>query len=42
VVQISITNFVIILLMVVVFVLALLLPFPRRPDEKDRGDGRDV
>lgn len=42
VVQISITNFVIILLMVVVFVLALLLPFPRPPDEKDRGDGRDV
>ena len=29
-IQISVANFVVILLMVVVFVLAILLPFPRR------------
>ncbi len=31
-VQISVANLVVILLMVAVFVLALLLPFPRRKD----------
>lgn len=34
-IQISVANLVVILLMVVVFVLALLLPFPRR-----KGDDR--
>ena len=29
-IQISVANFVVILLMIVVFVLAILLPFPRR------------
>ena len=34
-VQISVANFVVIILMIVVFVLAILLPFPKR-----KGDGR--
>ena len=33
-IQLSVANFVVILLMVIVFVLAILLPFPRR----NRGD----
>jgi len=33
VVQISLTNFVIIVLMLVIFVLALILPFPRGSDD---------
>ncbi|HTZ43014.1 MAG TPA: hypothetical protein VMB79_04065 [Jatrophihabitans sp.] len=36
VVQISLANFLVILLMVLVFVLALLLPFPGRHDRGDR------
>ena len=39
--QISLTNFVIIVLMLVIFVLALVLPFPGAkggPDEEDRGE----
>jgi hypothetical protein len=34
-IQMSVANFVVILLMIVVFVLAILLPFPRRkgPDQ---------
>ena len=31
-IQISVANFVVIILMVIVFVLAILLPFPRRKD----------
>jgi hypothetical protein len=41
VIQISLTNFVIIVLMLVIFVLALVLPFPQGkggPDEEDRGE----
>jgi hypothetical protein len=42
VIQISLTNFVIIVLMLVIFVLALVLPFPGGkgggPDEEDRGE----
>ena len=34
-IQISVANFVVIVLMVIVFVLAILLPFPRR-----KGDGQ--
>jgi hypothetical protein len=34
-VQISVANFVVIILMIAVFVLAILLPFPKR-----KGDGR--
>jgi hypothetical protein len=42
VIQISLTNFVIIVLMLVIFVLALVLPFPGGKgggsDEEDRGE----
>jgi hypothetical protein len=41
VIQISLTNFVIIVLMLVIFVLALVLPFPGDkggPDEEGRGE----
>jgi hypothetical protein len=42
VIQISLTNFIIIVLMLVIFVLALVLPFPGgkggRPDEEGRGE----
>jgi hypothetical protein len=43
VVQISLTNFLIIVGMIVVFVLALVLPFPggRRPVEQEHDDDRD-
>jgi len=42
VIQISLTNFLIIVAMVVVFVLALVLPFPAGRDEEQRpGEGRD-
>jgi hypothetical protein len=42
VIQISLTNFLIIVAMVVVFVLALVLPFPAGQDEEQRpGEGRD-
>ena len=34
-IQISVANFVVIILMAIVFVLAILLPFPRR-----KGDGQ--
>jgi hypothetical protein len=34
-IQISVANFVVIILMIVVFVLAILLPFPKR-----KGDGQ--
>jgi hypothetical protein len=34
-IQISVANLVVILLMVAVFVLAILLPFPRRKDPKE-------
>jgi hypothetical protein len=40
VVQISLTNFVIIVLMLVIFVLALILPFPHGGDDVDE-EGRD-
>ncbi len=42
VVQISLTNFLIIVLMVVVFVLALVLPFPHGHDDERAGEGSDV
>jgi hypothetical protein len=41
VIQISLTNFIIIVLMLVIFALALVLPFPGAkggPDEEDRGE----
>jgi len=41
VIQISLTNFVIIVLMLVIFVLALILPFPRGSDDV-HAEGRDV
>jgi len=40
VVQISLTNFVIIVLMLVIFALALVLPFPHGGDDT-REEGRD-
>jgi hypothetical protein len=42
VVQISLANFLVIVLMVVVFVLALLLPFPAGRDEEGRSEDADV
>ena len=36
VVSISLTNLLVIVAMVVVFVLALVIPFPQRPREPDR------
>jgi hypothetical protein len=42
VVQISLANFLVIVLMVVVFVLALLLPFPRGRDEEIGSEHTDV
>jgi hypothetical protein len=42
VVQISLANFLVIVLMVVVFVLALLLPFPAGRDEESRSEDADV
>jgi hypothetical protein len=42
VIQISLTNFLVIVAMVVVFVLALVLPFPGgRPDERRPGEAPD-
>jgi hypothetical protein len=40
VVQISLANFVIIVLMVVLFVLALVVPFPGGRDDSDQGSHR--
>ncbi len=40
VIQISLTNFVIIVLMLVIFALALILPFPRGSDDVHE-EGRD-
>jgi hypothetical protein len=40
VVQISLTNFVIIVVMLVIFALALILPFPHGRDDVDE-EGRD-
>ncbi len=42
VVQISLTNFLIIVLMVVVFVLALVLPFPHGRNDEPADEGSDV
>ena len=42
VVQISLTNFVIIVAMIVVFVLALVVPFPGGHQEERGGEGSDV
>jgi len=42
VVQISLANFLVILVMLVVFVLALLLPFPGGRDEGIRSEDIDV
>jgi hypothetical protein len=39
VVQVSLTNFLIIVAMIVVFVLALVLPFPHGRDDEDIGEG---
>ena len=42
VVQISLANFLVIVVMLVVFGLALLLPFPRGRDEEIRSEETDV
>ncbi len=41
VIQISLTNFVIIVLMLVIFALALLVPFPRGQGDSQGEEGRD-
>ncbi|MDQ2837313.1 MAG: hypothetical protein M3Y89_07820 [Actinomycetota bacterium] len=39
VIQISLANLIVIVLMLVVFALALILPFPRGLDDQDPADG---
>jgi hypothetical protein len=41
VVQISLANFLVIIAMIVLFVLAILLPFPHRRDAQERSDRDD-
>lgn len=41
VVQISLANFLVIVAMIVIFVLALVLPFPHRDKASDAGDTDD-